>query len=357
MISAVITMENDSVLINESKVVRVDDTFQPNFYETWVDSYGKRYINIKRVDEVHEPFVTKQNLSALESIKAFFQDGMLEKVNQLGFTHKLGVLLFGKQGTGKTSLINYVVSMMVKEKGAVVFFCNNGSTLDGAISLAKEIRKIQNSPIIFVADEFERYAEKYEADMKNLLDGNDSINNSLFLAATNYIDKVPNTLKDRPSRFRVVLEITGVDDKVLIKKMIKTISDKIQPSLFVESEIDDIVKDIDMITLDEVKHICLNKITNIMLPSKLNSPIGLVHGLAGINTNKETNKAEEILLELLKISGDVKISEVVDKIREKAAEQNIDEELIGHEEEPLSINEVVGKAYNIDNSSSDICSE
>lgn len=277
MISAVITMEDGSVLVHSSKTKLVDTVFEPEFYETYTDNYGKRFINIKKVDEIHEPFLTAQNLTVLDTINSFFKDGVRETVKKLGFTHKLGVLLHGKQGTGKTSLINHIITMMVKEKGAVVLFCNNGNKLAAAITLAKEIREIQSSPIIFVADEFERYAENYEAELKNLLDGNDSIDNSLFLGATNYIEKVPKTLKERPSRFRVVLEITGVDDKKLIRKIITTISKKISPNLFTKQEITDIVADVKQVTLDEIKHICLNKVTNLMLPSNLNqSEIGFL---------------------------------------------------------------------------------
>lgn len=293
MISAVITMEDNSVLIHSSKTKDVNTVFQPNFYETWVDNTGKQHINIKKIDEIHEPFVTKQNLTVLDAIDTFFQEGMKDKVNLLGFTHKLGILLHGKQGTGKTSLINHIVDKMVRDFNGIVFFCNNGNKLATAIGLAKQVREIQDNPIIFVGDEFERYCDNYEAEMKNLLDGNDSINNSLFLAATNYIDKVPKTLKERPSRFRVVLEITGVDDKNLITKMIKSISDRVQPSLFTDEEIDKVVADIKVVTLDEIKHICLNKMTNIMLPTTLNKPIGL----SSNSSEKEGDEISKLIAE------------------------------------------------------------
>lgn len=167
--------------------------------------------------------------------------------------------------TGKTSTLNYIADKMIEHHNAIVFTCNNGDTLTGAISLGQMIREVQDNPILFIADEFERYAERNESEMKNFLDGNDSIENSLFMAATNYIDKVPDTLKDRPSRFRVVEEVKGIEDKKVMRQVLHSISEKIQPNLFTEEELNTIVEDLDSSTIDQLKHICLDQVTNTLL--------------------------------------------------------------------------------------------
>jgi len=267
MISAVIKYEDDSVTIHSSATKAVGKVFEEGFYETWTTNSGELKIQAKSIDEYHEPYSTPENKIIVKATHAFFDDGILEKVNSLGFTHKLGVLLYGKQGTGKTSMINFIGKRMVEEKSAIVFFCSNGNRLSTAIGLAKQIREVQENPIIFIADEFERYCYDYESELKNLLDGNDSINNSLFLASTNYIDKVPVTLKERPSRFKVCINIGGITDKELIKVMIKNISDKLKPNLFTAKQIEAEVSKVKDVTLDEVKHICLNKLTETYLPT------------------------------------------------------------------------------------------
>ena len=106
--------------------------------------------------------------------------------------------------------------------------------------------------------------------MKNFLDGNKSIDNTLFLAATNYLEKIPDTLKERPSRFKIVEEIKGITDKSMMKLIIDNISNRIDPSLFTSKEIKDIIMDLNSVTMDDLKHICLNKATNsyIANPSK-----------------------------------------------------------------------------------------
>lgn len=176
--------------------------------------------------------------------------------------------MYGCQGTGKTSLMHYIANTLLDQTNAIIFFCDNENSLGSAIRLAKAIREVQENPIIFIADEFERFAKDAESEMKNFLDGNNSINNMLFLASTNYIEKVPDTLKNRPSRFKMCKEIKGITDKSVMRQIISDISLKIDPNLFTEVEIDEAIRDVYSITLDELKHICLNKAVDSYIEDK-----------------------------------------------------------------------------------------
>lgn len=260
MISAVIEFEDKSILIHSYKTKNVGQTFKPGFY---IATEEDRKISIKKKElpEVHDIIKTKDNIETEKAVESFFDKCVKEKVNKLSFTHKLGILLYGKQGTGKTSVLNSVANKLVKEKDAIVFICNNPVDLKCGVKIANDVREIQSNPIAIICDEFERFAEHSEAFIKNLLDGVDSIDNSLFLAATNYIDKVPNTLKDRPSRLRIVKEMKGIQDKSIMYKVLEDMSNKIEPNLFTRKEIETIVKNIDSTTLDELKHTVLDKVT------------------------------------------------------------------------------------------------
>lgn len=274
MINAVIEYKDSSVNIHSSEAEYVGRTFKEGFYTCSTDSYGKLFINKAKLDEIHIPFRSPENDLVLETAEAFFQPEVKEKVNSLGFIHKLGILLHGKQGCGKTSILHHIAASFINNKEAIVFFCDNGNRLNAAIGLAAKIRSVQENPIIFIADEFERYAENHESNMKNLLDGKDSIDNSLFLAATNYINKVPATLKDRPSRFKVVLEFHGIKDKQIMNEILYNISVKINPNLFTTAEIVEITSKLDDPTIDELKHICLDKLMDHYLPEVEQKKIG-----------------------------------------------------------------------------------
>lgn len=273
MISSVISLKNNTILVHSEEVNEVGTKFTPGFYKAMTTDSGI-HITREKLNEIHTPFKTQETESVLSTVRAFFQEGVREKVNALGFIHKLGVLLYGIAGTSKTSVLNYIANELVEEKEAVVFFCHDGNSFSTAISLAKRIRDIQDNPIVFIADEFERFAQSEEAKMKTFLDGVDSIENSLFLSATNYIEKVPDTIKERPSRIRLVLEFKGIEDKEVMKDILRSISDKISPSLFNEQEIQTAFEDINHVTIDEIKAMCLAKITDTFVRAPKRSSIG-----------------------------------------------------------------------------------
>lgn len=268
MISAVIKFEDNRISIHSSATKQVGTKFDKGFYIVSKDQAGNFVIVEDVLRELHNPYRTKENEVIVDTVEGFFRGGIKEKVKALGFVHKLGILVYGKQGTGKTSMLHFIAKKLEQEQNAIIFFCNSGGTLSAGIALSKMIREIQENPIIFIADEFERYAKEYESEMKNFLDGNESIDNMLFLAATNYIEKVPDTLKDRPSRFKVVQETKGITDKKLMARILEDISNRIQPFLFSPQEIDSIVAEMEDVTLDEIKHTCLDKLTNTFVPKQ-----------------------------------------------------------------------------------------
>ena len=274
MISAVIEFEDGKVGTHTSKTKSVSEKFKPGFFEAYYDQSGKLEISTRDLIEIHNPYDSEENNLILKTVESFFCDGIKEKVEKMGFIHKLGILMYGKQGTGKTSIMNSISKYMIHNRDSVVIFCNNYNTLAGGIGLAKEVRKIQDNPIIFIADEFDIYVHDLESDLKNLLDGNNSIPNSLFLASTNYIEKIPKTLKERPSRFKIVIEIKGISDKKIMFDILKSISNKLDEPLFLDSEIIDVFKDMDDVTIDEIKQLALDKLTNTYIPKNIKPMIG-----------------------------------------------------------------------------------
>jgi len=286
MISAVIKYKDNKVSVHSSEAQWVGEKFQKGFYRALtIDS--RLEITEITIPEIHNPFSTKDTNLVITTTDAFFKEGIRERVSQLGFIHKLGVLLHGKQGCGKTSLMHFIAKRMVEMQDAIVIMCDSSNSLSTGIQLASSIREIQNNPIIFISDEFEQYCRDAESALKNFLDGKDSVENSLFLAATNYIDKVPDTLKDRPSRFKLVMNMKGIDNKKLMKTILMDISHRIHPNLFTIEEVDEIVKGIKETTLDKLKHICLDKVTDTFIPEAMLKRASIGFKSSSINEEEE----------------------------------------------------------------------
>jgi GTPase SAR1 family protein len=138
----------------------------------------------------------------LSEIKHFWSGATREKFSKWGLTYKRGILLYGPPGTGKTSAIIRIMSEFVRDGGVVIFNSEPG-LISGQI---KHIRECSpETKILVVFEEMENLVRN--KDFLTFLDGEDSCDNVLTIATTNYLDQIPPRIKSRPSRFATVIEV------------------------------------------------------------------------------------------------------------------------------------------------------
>lgn len=135
-------------------------------------------------------------------VSSFFSEEVVNAYKQFGILHKAGVLLTGEPGCGKSTIIRSVVDYAVREKQAIVLM---GPDLYDTHQLLVALSEITDAPKLVIYEDFERRADS--PTLANLLDGAYSVENTLFLCTTNYIDEIPDRLKYRPSRFSRVYEV------------------------------------------------------------------------------------------------------------------------------------------------------
>lgn len=211
----------------------------------------------KETLKIHQ-FPDYQKINSL--IGSFFSNNVKDKITTLGFFHKVGILFYGKEGTGKSTIIKYYCERLVKEQEALVFYFNNKHRIYTPWKFIKNIRKTQSNPIVIVFEEFDELINNgLEPELKELMDGHESINDCLFFATTNYIDKIPAAIKDRPSRFKYSLNIEGLQ----LESDIKELLNNMIADICTEEEIDILSSDLKGKTLDEIKQFCIDKIMDI----------------------------------------------------------------------------------------------
>jgi len=191
----------------------------------------------------------------------FFLPEIKDKVNALGYNHKLGILLHGKHGTGKTSMFKKYFNDAATNRDALVFNVISPSGIYIWWDFLKKIRKVQDNPIIVFMDEFDEYFTEYscETPLKRMLDGTDSIDNCFFMMTTNYINKIPETIKDRPSRIKYKIEVEGIQDERLIEQFLKQSFAKIDMKVDFKKE----VSKMKGYTIDELKQFVLDRVMDI----------------------------------------------------------------------------------------------
>lgn len=160
-----------------------------------------------RLVSLDTPVATK----VTREIEDFFNPRITDRLARAGIKHRRGIILYGAPGTGKTSLVRALFPYLI-ESGAVILLESNADHLQQvyipAIRLADPDR-----PIVLAWDEFEKNANYSYHELLRLLDGMNSPDHLLTIGTTNHLDKIPDQMRKRPSRFSLVLEMPALGDK------------------------------------------------------------------------------------------------------------------------------------------------
>lgn len=128
-----------------------------------------------------------------------------ETFRTLGYLWKRGVLLFGPAGSGKTSTLQIIAKNIITRGGIAVYVKEPKLTAQG-LELLRRIEP--DRPIIVMVEDIDAIQQAHgEADMLAMLDGDLQIDNVVFIATTNYPEKLDKRLVNRPSRFDIVRKI------------------------------------------------------------------------------------------------------------------------------------------------------
>jgi energy-coupling factor transporter ATP-binding protein EcfA2 len=152
------------------------------------------------------------------SIIAQFQQfwTLAEQFKSRGFLHKRGFLLWGPPGSGKTSQVQIMIKRLVEQMEGIVVVIDHPATAAACLQM---LRKIEPSrPVIVIMEDIDALVHKFgEAEYLALLDGEAQVDNCVFLATTNYPERLDPRFVDRPSRFDVIkmIGMPGADARRL----------------------------------------------------------------------------------------------------------------------------------------------
>lgn len=123
-------------------------------------------------------------------------------------------LLYSAPGTGKTSLINIMCQQLIKLYDGIVFSLYTERDIELFIDAVRRVRDIEpERKIIAVIEDIDAFISPDESCrssldsyLLNILDGNYKINGVVIIATTNYIERIAERYKNRPSRFDRIVE-------------------------------------------------------------------------------------------------------------------------------------------------------
>jgi hypothetical protein len=171
------------------------DTLVPCAFNINRSMEGVYFTKVKPKTDALMMFEDSSMTKVIQEIDRFWE--RKEQYDKLGLMHSRGILMYGPPGNGKSACLQQVVEMMVK-RGDVVFFCNNPGLIVEGLKAFRSVEPARRVVICFEeADELANYDERA---LLQLLDGDNKQDNVLYLATTNYINRLsPRML--RPGRF------------------------------------------------------------------------------------------------------------------------------------------------------------
>src|SRR3990167_1416921 len=179
-------------------------------YDISRDEHDQASIFAKKV-LIHDRIIPLSGLPKMiiEEIKDFWDK---EKVfTELGFLHRRGYLLYGSQGTGKSSLVHEVAENVIRD-GGIVFYCGNPDFFNDGLSTFRQVEPSRKVVCIF--EDIDAIIRNHgEATLLSLLDGENQISGVCNIATTNYPELLDKRIVGRPRRFDREHRIGNLDDK------------------------------------------------------------------------------------------------------------------------------------------------
>jgi len=144
--------------------------------------------------------------AVLAEIIEFWQ--LKDAFQKRGFIHKRGVMLWGPPGSGKTATLNQLIALVVNQYGGIGFFVDHAITAQHCLGMVRQIEP--DRPIVALMEDLDALVGS-DRDAENsylaLLDGEAQVANIVFVATTNYPERLDRRFTDRPSRFDLIKEI------------------------------------------------------------------------------------------------------------------------------------------------------
>lgn len=169
----------------------------PGVYEIDQNNLGLYFEKIPVKTEGLLEFPDTNSGRVVAEIEKFWERESI--FTEYGITYKRGILLTGPPGSGKSCTIQLIMRNVVQKDGIVIKFTDPYLFIDGM----RVLRQIQPStPVVVMLEDIDSILDTYnESEILNILDGVNEVRKVVFLATTNYPDKLEGRIVNRPSRF------------------------------------------------------------------------------------------------------------------------------------------------------------
>lgn len=169
---------------------------EPGYYDLTVQDNQIFFVPMpQRTDKILR-FPHAQVDVVISEIERFWERE--EMFREFRMPYKRGILMYGPPGSGKTSALQLIARDVVRRGGVVIVF--DKDIFAGAY---RQFRRVQpTTPLVVLMEDLDAILEsRSESDVLQLLDGAEAMDRVVFVATTNYPEKLGPRIINRPSRF------------------------------------------------------------------------------------------------------------------------------------------------------------
>lgn len=232
----------------------------------------------------------------------FFSKETYEIYKAIDTRHFIGCLLWGPPGTGKSCFVETESKRFAEKNGAITLTIRNPSDISDLRDMVDVSRREDDSKmVIVVIEEADTYVngtydtQKVERQLINFCDGPDTPDNVLLICTTNHINKIPDSLKQRPSRFAIVERVSTIPEDVAQEVIAKFLPQAYRDRVNVKELMFKITEH--EIRIDQIKHIILNILVNKMTIERAINIVTKVHAakiiVAKVEAEQEDDEDED----------------------------------------------------------------
>ena len=206
------SLKNDEYVPSYSTIQQVPAGIYEVAWNSSLSNYTLKKQPFKTDELYHLP--SPEITDILTDINNFWE--RQHKYKQYNFIHKRGILMYGDPGCGKSGIIQ-LISQKLIERNGIVINVKDQEDLESFSSFIGTFRKVEpNRFIVVILEDIDSIAGEsgYQTSkLLNILDGVKQIEGVVYIATTNYPEKLQERITNRPSRFdrRYKVELPNAD--------------------------------------------------------------------------------------------------------------------------------------------------
>lgn len=201
-----VAVQNGNEFYASSKETQVVKTLDPGAYKFQYNFESKQKTFIKfepKCDNIIDlPSPEYQRI--VKEMEAFLSSSIRSKFDDLGFLYKRSALLEGLPGTGKSIIVNRIMQNVI-DKDGICLFIEDPRVINMAYEVLNDLNP--KTTVLTILEELDGMIEEYgDQSLLSVLDGEIQKANVMYLATTNYLDRIPARIL-RPGRFSSVITV------------------------------------------------------------------------------------------------------------------------------------------------------